>query len=92
MHDLWHVVTGYGRDDREACLLAFTYACISIRGVGFIAFVGCFKPPQSTDSSMCAQVVILARLLHWQGRWVWLPDRTWESLSQELVWNMFEIC
>ena len=44
MHDLWHVVTGYGRDTLgEACLLAFTYAQNKNRGVGFIAFVGCFK-------------------------------------------------
>ena len=44
MHDLWHVVTGYGRDELgEACLLAFTYAQNKNRGVGFIAFVGCFK-------------------------------------------------
>ena len=44
MRDLWHVVTGYGRDGLGgACLLAFTYAQNKKRGVGFIAFVGCFK-------------------------------------------------
>ena len=44
MHDLWHVLTGYGRDELgEACLLGFTYAQNKNRGVGFIAFVGCFK-------------------------------------------------
>ena len=44
MHDLWHVLTEYGRDELgEACLLSFTYAQNKNRGVGFIAFVGCFK-------------------------------------------------
>ena len=51
MHDLWHVVTGYGRDELgEACLLAFTYAQNKNRGVGFIAFVGCLSYSQITDS------------------------------------------
>ncbi len=41
MHDLWHVVTGYGRDSfGEACLLAFSYAQTRNRGIAFIAFFG----------------------------------------------------
>lgn len=37
MHDLFHVVTGYGRDLMgEAALLAFTFAQIRTRGIGFI--------------------------------------------------------
>ena len=44
MHDLWHVLTQYGRDELgEACLLGFTYAQNRNRGVGFIALVGCLK-------------------------------------------------
>ena len=35
MHDLWHVLTEYGRDELgEACLLGFTYAQNKNRGVG----------------------------------------------------------
>jgi ubiquinone biosynthesis protein COQ4 len=44
MHDLWHVVTGYGRDlVGEAALLAFSYAQIRNRGVGFIVTMGTLK-------------------------------------------------
>ena len=40
-HDLYHVLTGYGRDALgEASLLAFTHGQNPSRGVHFIAFVG----------------------------------------------------
>ena len=36
MHDLWHVITGYGRDGLgEGCLVAFSYA--QTRSLGFAA-------------------------------------------------------
>lgn len=44
MHDLWHVVSGYGRDlVGEGALLAFTYAQTRTRGIGFIALVGALR-------------------------------------------------
>jgi len=43
-HDLWHVVTGYQRDlFGEAALLAFTYAQIRNRGIGFIVLIALMK-------------------------------------------------
>lgn len=37
MHDLWHVVTGYNRDQRgEIALLAFSFAQVRTPGIGFI--------------------------------------------------------
>lgn len=43
-HDLWHVLTGYGRDLLgEACLLAFSFAQTGNPGVGFIASVGSLR-------------------------------------------------
>ena len=78
MHDLWHVVTGYGRDELgEACLLAFTYAQNKNRGVGFIAFVGCFK--------LFANYRFNALKAIFQGyrigrKAAWLPEQDWESL------------
>lgn len=40
-HDLFHVLTGYGRDALgEACLLGFSYAQNHNRGVQFIAYAG----------------------------------------------------
>jgi ubiquinone biosynthesis protein COQ4 len=40
-HDLFHVLTGYGRDALgEACLLGFSYAQNHNRGIQFIAYAG----------------------------------------------------
>lgn len=86
MHDLWHVVTGYGRDELgEACLLAFTYAQNKNRGVGFIAFVGCFK--LFADYRFNALKAIL------QGyrigrKAAWLPEQDWESLLANQLNNV----
>src|SRR5882672_8720818 len=44
MHDLLHVVTGYGRDPLgEACLVAFSYAQTGQKGFGVIAVVAAFR-------------------------------------------------
>ena len=46
MHDLWHVLTGYGRDEAgEAANLAFTYAQVPNLGVGFIVIAGAILGP-----------------------------------------------
>lgn len=43
-HDLWHIVTGYGRDlIGEAGLLAFTFAQVRNPGIGFIVAVAALK-------------------------------------------------
>lgn len=40
-HDLWHVLTGYGRDEAgELALLAFTYGQLPNRGIGLIVLAG----------------------------------------------------
>jgi ubiquinone biosynthesis protein COQ4 len=50
MHDLWHVLTGYGRDVAgEAANLAFTYAQTRNRGVGAIVLAAVLKGPKSLD-------------------------------------------
>ena len=78
MHDLWHVVTGYGRDELgEACLLAFTYAQNKNRGVGFIAFVGCFKLFARYRFNAARSILQAYRI----GRGAaWLPEQDWEGL------------
>ena len=46
MHDLWHVLTGYGRDEAgEAANLAFTYAQVPNLGIGFIVIAGAILGP-----------------------------------------------
>ncbi len=48
MHDLWHVVTGYGRDIAgEAANLAFTYAQTRNRGVGAIVIAAACVGPKA---------------------------------------------
>jgi ubiquinone biosynthesis protein COQ4 len=50
MHDLWHVLTGYGRDlAGEAANLAFTYAQIRNRGIGAIVLAAMLVGPKTLD-------------------------------------------
>ncbi|MDX2167348.1 MAG: Coq4 family protein [Deltaproteobacteria bacterium] len=47
MHDLWHVLTGYGRDEAgEAANLAFTYAQVPNLGIGLIVLAGAVLGPR----------------------------------------------
>jgi ubiquinone biosynthesis protein COQ4 len=61
MHDLWHVLTGYGRDVAgEAANLAFTWAQTRNRGVAAIVLAAAVLGPKTLD-------------LHW-SRYLW---RAW---------------
>jgi ubiquinone biosynthesis protein COQ4 len=78
MHDLWHVVTGYGRDlVGEAALLAFTYGQTRNRGVGFIVAIGALKFWQEGRRDV-------ARVVYdgWRRgrRAAFLPAADWEAL------------
>jgi ubiquinone biosynthesis protein COQ4 len=77
MHDLWHVVTGYGRDlVGEAALLAFSYAQTKNRGVGFIVAVAWLKA--SGESAFARRVMVEG---YRRGRRAqWLPAADWEVL------------
>jgi ubiquinone biosynthesis protein COQ4 len=80
MHDLWHVLTGYGRDEAgEAANLAFSYAQSPFRGVALILFgIAVNAPPERLGR------ITWLRYLHraWRrGREsVWLPAVHWERL------------
>ena len=78
MHDLWHVVTGYGRDlVGEASLLAFSYAQTRNRGVGFIVLIAWLKArgPEGRPFRR------LIRDGYRRGRQAaWLPGADWEAL------------
>lgn len=80
-HDLWHVVTGYGRDTfGEACLLAFTYAQTRNRGIGIIALMGMYKLSREIGPGV--------RNAMWQAyrdgrKAAWLPEQDWETLLAE---------
>ena len=76
MHDLWHVVTGYGRDLLgEAALLAFSYAQTRNRGIGFIVATAWWKARQAP------QFRRMLRDAYRRGRRAaWLPAADWEAL------------
>lgn len=77
-HDLWHTVTGYGRDELgELCLLAFTYAQTRNRGIGFIVLVGSLKMREAVGRGVFRAV----RRGYRDGRRAgWLPGQDWEAL------------
>ncbi|HVP30651.1 MAG TPA: Coq4 family protein [Myxococcota bacterium] len=76
MHDLWHVVTGYGRDlVGEAALLAFSFAQVPNPGVGFIVAVAWLRA--GAGGGMRGLIVEGWR----RGRSAaWLPAKDWEAL------------
>jgi ubiquinone biosynthesis protein COQ4 len=79
-HDLWHVVTGYGRDlVGEASLLAFTYAQTRNPGIGFIVAVAYLKARGESRP-----VRRLLRAGYRRGRnAAWLPGVEWEALLDQ---------
>lgn len=78
MHDLWHTLTQYGRDELgEACLLGFTYAQNQNRGIGLIALAGCFK--LRPYYGLGATRAIFSAYIDGR-RAAWLPAQDWEHL------------
>jgi ubiquinone biosynthesis protein COQ4 len=76
MHDLWHVVAGYGRDlVGEASLLAFTFAQTWNPGIGFIVAVAYLRLGDAPGGRA------LLREAFRRGRHAaWLPGEDWEAL------------
>jgi len=75
MHDLWHVVTGYGRDILgESALLAFSYAQIRNRGVGFIVLMSFIQATNNEERRLIFEGLRRGR------RAAWLPAADWEGL------------
>jgi ubiquinone biosynthesis protein COQ4 len=78
MHDLFHVLTGYGRDEAgEAANLAFTFAQFPARGVGFLVLAAVVIGPKDLTLSWPRY------LLHaWRRgrRATWLPLARYEDL------------
>lgn len=76
-HDLYHVVTGYGRDlVGEAALLSFSFAQTRNPGVGFIVAVAWLKA--SGDGGEARRLIVDG---YRRGRRAaWLPGEDWEAL------------
>jgi len=78
MHDLWHIVSGYGRDlVGEAALLAFTYAQTRNRGIGFIVLMAWWRARGKEGRPFR----LMIQEAYGRGRRAaWLPAADWESL------------
>lgn len=79
LHDVFHVVTGYGRDILgEIACLAFTYAQTWNTGVGYVVLRVLRQAGwRSEMSRLCRQAYRRGR------RSTWLVDQEWETLLDQ---------
>src|SRR5271169_2355903 len=84
MHDLLHVVTGYGRDPLgEACLVAFSYAQTGLKGFAVIAAFAARRIARSRPGQPIRRAVLEG---YRHGRSAgWLPGADWEALLAQPV-------
>ena len=82
IHDLWHVLTGYGRDAMgEASLVAFSYAQTRSLGFGLIGLAGALKLKRELPEQPMLRAV-------WQAyrngaKAAWLPGEDYLALLAE---------
>jgi ubiquinone biosynthesis protein COQ4 len=76
LHDVFHVLTGYGRDMRgEIACLAFTYSQTKNTGIGYVALWVLLKAGWGSEMGQ------LIRQAFWRGRRAkWLVAENWEAL------------
>lgn len=81
-HDLWHVLTGYGRDATgEACLVAFSFAQTGGLGWGFIAIGAMLQSLRLKAPAVYRKAIVEGWRL---GRAAaWLPAEDYERLLRE---------
>jgi ubiquinone biosynthesis protein COQ4 len=76
LHDVFHVLTGYGRDMRgEIACLAFTYSQTKNTGIGYVAL------RVLRGAGWRSEMSRVIRQGYWRGRRAdWLIDQDWEAL------------
>jgi len=76
LHDVFHVLTGYGRDMRgEIACLAFTYSQTKNTGIGYVTL------RVLRGAGWRSEMGRLIRQAFWRGRRAkWLVDQDWEAL------------
>ena len=82
IHDVWHVLTGYGRDALgEACVVSFSHAQTRSLGFLFIGLGAANQVRRGTPSVPARRAVIEA----WRNgrRARWLPAQDYETLFAE---------
>jgi ubiquinone biosynthesis protein COQ4 len=84
MHDLLHVITGYGRDALgEACLVAFSYAQTGLKGFALIALFAARRIARARPGQPIRRAVFQG---YRHGRSAgWLPGADWEALLSQPV-------
>jgi ubiquinone biosynthesis protein COQ4 len=84
MHDLLHVVTGYGRDPLgEACLVAFSFAQAKLKGFAVIAVFAARRIARARPGQPIRRAVFEG---YRHGRSAgWLPGADWEALLAQPV-------
>jgi ubiquinone biosynthesis protein COQ4 len=84
MHDLLHVVTGYGRDPLgEACLVAFSYAQTKLKGFALIALFAARRIARARPGQPVRHAVFEG---YRHGRSAgWLSGADWEALLPQPV-------
>jgi ubiquinone biosynthesis protein COQ4 len=84
MHDLLHVVTGYGRDPLgETCLVAFSYAQTKLKGFAVIAVFAARRIARAHPDQPIRRAVFEG---YRHGRSAgWLPGADWEALLAQPV-------
>jgi ubiquinone biosynthesis protein COQ4 len=82
MHDLWHVVTGYGQDDAgEVCILALRAAQMRHLGVWLLCLAGTIKVARAFGHRAARAAVREA--FNRSRRAVWLYGVNWEAMLPE---------
>jgi ubiquinone biosynthesis protein COQ4 len=78
-HDLWHVLTGYGRDPLgELCLLGVLYSQIRTPGTAFIALLGLLQVPFEYPGAPSVRAVLQGFSIGRRAEWMIAQD--WEVL------------
>jgi ubiquinone biosynthesis protein COQ4 len=87
MHDLLHIVTGYGRDPLgEACLAAFTFAQTGLKGFAMIAITSTRKIARACPGHPVRRTIFEG---YRRGRRAdWLVGADWEHLLDQPLANV----
>ena len=84
MHDLLHVVTGYGRDPLgEACLVAFSFAQTGLKGFALIALWAAQRIARRLPGQPVRRAVLEGYRRGRRAEWLYAAD--WEALLAEPV-------
>jgi ubiquinone biosynthesis protein COQ4 len=79
MHDLFHVMTGYGRDPLgEVCVVSFTFAQNRQKGLAVVGLVGAFRTKRRLRDQPIFSAVWQAYRNGRRARWFYTAD--WENL------------